>query len=432
MSSDYSILVTAFMKIGASIRFVILSVFSAAICSTLSFGQAVAPKPLSKFQLSDLTDNYSSAYLSSVFDRTIPDDIQVLALGEVSHGGYEPIAFKANMVKYLVEKKGYRRILLEWADVGMMRALRHYLNDPKASDPAFIAKWVKDFQSVEAVSDVFPDLLNWIKQFNDRNPKDKVALMGFELGKEISVINLIVYKYLIPFDHKESQKWIYELSSDISDTEKIELLNKWFISNEAALKMKLIEPDFWWLKYYIRNAVDGIGHLIRVSKTLVEKTDAANLFRDSVLAENVKYLSRGVKTIVSAHNGHVIRGQVKYMGNYLNQYFKDKYYVIATDYSKQALVDINNQDSTTKHKQRYIRKTFPQTPSAAANRLNEKYGLSEAILFYQDIIDRKIGQDINAIDANGHHLYMPEYQKNVDALVIFSHIYPSGKLKSPN
>ena len=329
------------MKISTSTLFVILSVFSATIFSPLSFGQAIDPKPLVKFQLSDLTNNYSSAYLSSVFDRTIPDDIQVLALGEVSHGGYEPIAFKANMVKYLVEKKGYRRILLEWADVGFIREMRRYLNDPKTNNGSYIAERAKKMQFVDAAAEATIDLFNWIKIFNDQHPKDRVEVMGFELGKEISVINLIVYKYLIPFDHKESQKWIYELSSDISDTEKIELLNKWFISNEAALKMKLTEPDFWWLKYYIRNAVDGIGHLIRDSKTLVEKTDAANLFRDSVLAENVKYLSRGVKTIVSAHNGHVIRGQVKYMGNYLNQYFKDKYYVIATDYSKQALVDID-------------------------------------------------------------------------------------------
>ncbi|TCD02458.1 erythromycin esterase family protein [Pedobacter psychroterrae] len=431
INNPNSILVTAFMKIGASTRFVILSVLSVTIFNALSFGQAIPPTQLAKFQLSDLTTNYSSAYLNSVFDDKIPDNVQVLALGEVSHGGYEPIAFNANMIKYLIEKKGYRKVLFEWADVGMLRAMRNYLNDPKASDAAYIPAWVKNSQSVDAVSEVFPDLLNWIKQYNDRNPKDRVEIMGFEIGKDQSLINRIVYKYLIPFDHKESQKWIYQLSSDISDVDKIQVLKDWFVTNEKGLKAELNEEDFWWLKYYIRNAVDGIGYLMRDSKTLVEKTDAANLFRDSVLAENVKYLSKGGKAIVSAHNGHVIKGQVKYMGNYLNQYFKDQYYVIATDYSKQALVDINNQDSTTKHTQRYIRKTFPQTLSAAANRLNEKYGISEAILFYQDIIDRKIGQDINAIDANGHHLYMPEYQKNVDALVIFSHIYPSGKLKSP-
>ncbi len=420
------------MKISTSTLIIILSVLSATIFSTLSFGQAVAPKPLAKFQLSDLTTNYSSAYLSSVFDRTIPDDIQVLALGEVSHGGYEPIAFKANMVKYLVEKKGYRRILLEWADVGFIREMRGYLNDPKTNNDSYIAERTKKMQFVDAAAEAKIDLFNWIKIFNDQHPKDRVEVMGFELSTQQYAINYITYKYLIPFDHQASLQYIYRLTSETSDAEKIELLKNWFNTHLAGLKTKLSEEEFWWLNYYVRNTVDGLGYIARDAKTMIEKTDAANLFRDSVLAENVKYLSRGVKTIVSAHNGHVIRGQVKYMGNYLNQYFKDKYYVIATDYSKQALVDINNQDSTTKHKQRYIRKTFPQTPSAAANRLNEKYGLSEAILSYQDIIDRKIGQDINAIDANGHHLYMPQYQKNVDALVIFSHIHPSGKLKSPN
>lgn len=420
------------MKINVSIRFVILSVFSATIFSTFSFGQTAAPKPLAKFQLNDLTANYSSAYLSSVFDDKIPDHVQVLALGEVSHGGYEPIAFKVNMIKYLVEKKGYRKILLEWVDLGFIREMRGYLNDPKTNNGSYIADRTKKMQFVDAAADATIDLFNWIKIFNDQHPKDRVEIMGFELSTQQYAIKYITYKYLIPFDHQASLQYVYRLTSEYSDAEKIELLKNWFDTHATGLKTKLSEEEFWWLKYHVRNAVDGLGYIAREAKTMIEKTDAANLFRDSVLAENVKYLSKGGKTIVWAHNGHVIRGQVKYMGNYLNQYLKDQYYVIATDYSKQALVDINNQDSMTKYKQRYVSKTYPQTPSAAANRLNEKYGLSEGILFYQDMIDRKIGQDINAIDANGHHLYMPEYQKNVDALVIFSHIYPSGKLKSPN
>ena len=406
---------------------IILNIAAIAIFNQFSYGQTIKNK-FPKLQLDSLTSNYSKKYLGSIFDGKIQDSVQIVALGEVSHGGYEPIAFKANMVKYLIESKGYRKVLFELSDIGGIRMLRSYLNSQKnANDTSYLAKSIKNAQFLDAAASVILNLFRWIKQYNDKHPQNMVEVMGFEIGKEQSVINFILNKYIIPYNYEQSQQYVYQLNSDISDADKIQILNKWLASNEPTLKAKLTKDDFSWLYFYIHNAVNGLNFLKKESKSRSEHTNDANLFRDSVLAENVRYLSGEAKAIVWAHNGHVIRTESKYMGNYLNQYFKTKYYVIATDFSKLAAVEANNNDSTGNDKKKYVTRTFQSGQSTAAYNILNKYGISEGIFFHQDMINMNITEDTNVIDANGLHLFIPAFHNSFDALVIFTNIYPTAK-----
>ncbi|RZK01655.1 MAG: hypothetical protein EOO43_24140, partial [Flavobacterium sp.] len=147
--------------------------------------------------------------------------------------------------------------------------------------------------------------------------------------------------------------------------------------------MKLNQEDFKWLSFYIHNAVNGMDNI----KYVVSNTgNKVSVFRDSVLFENVRSLSLKDKTIVWAHNGHVIRGEIKFMGNRLKNNLKSRYYVIATDYSTSANVQIMERDSTGNWGTRYITNVFKPAPSSASYRILETKGISGGIFFSDDLI----------------------------------------------
>ncbi|MDN3582070.1 erythromycin esterase family protein [Mucilaginibacter flavus] len=408
---------------------VMLSIVVIAIFNQFSYSQIISNKS-PKFQSDSLTIHYSNKYLSSVFDGKIADSVQIIALGEVSHGGYEPIAFKANMARYLIERKGYRNILFELPDVGRMRAMRNYLTNQTSNDTAYIGTWVKQAQFVNATASESLGLLKWIKQYNLNHPEDMVQVMGFEIGTGQSIISFILNKYIIPYDRGQGQQYMYQLTSDIADTAKITILNKWLLSSQSLLKTKISAEELRLLDFYIHNSVNGVGYLIKNSKAISEQSNAANLFRDSVMAQNIRFLSNNRKAIVWAHNGHVIRTVQGYMGNYLHRYFKDRYYVIASDFSKLAEVEINKNASIPNNNPQYITKTFTSAPTTAAYNILNKYGIAAGIFFEQDLRNMNIKEDTNAIDANGIHLFIPGLNNAFDALVFFSEIHPTAKQTS--
>jgi hypothetical protein len=399
--------------------YLIFSIYAVIIFNSCSYGQSTKNQ-LTKFELSSLTTNYSNSYLSSVFDKKITDAVQIVGLGEVSHGGYEPFAFKANMVKYLIENKGYRKFLIETDDFGPIRTLRKYLDDETITDTAYATQWVKNGGFPDATLAVWPGLFKWIKQYNIDHPKNKVEVMGLDVSEGDNTINFILTKYIIPYNYKESQQFAPLLPSAVP-------LNKWLTSNQPALKAKLSKDDFYWLSFYIRNALNSFNYYQKKLENDTDKSDAANLFRDSIMSENVKYLIGNDKSIIWAHNGHIVRADNKFMGTYMNQYYKSKYYAIATDFSKYAAVEVYHPDSMQVAHKRYPTKIFRSGATTSAYNILDKHGISEGIFFPQDLADMNIKQDVNIIDVGGLTFHFQQYHNLFDALVVFSMIYPTPK-----
>lgn len=414
-------LVCAFKFNVMVIRHAIILCASIIIFSNTScFGQAA------KFDLNTLTGTYSQKNFSSVFDDNISDSVKIVGLGEVSHGGYEPMAFKANMVKYLIENKGYRKLLIEFSDIGHIRMMRNYLTHQTKNDTSYINHWVKNGEFMNAFAAVLPDMLNWIRHFNDKHPKDMVQFMGFDIRSEQLDIKYILNRYIIPFNYQESQQYVDQLTSNISDSDKVDIINKWFHSNEAALKAKLKSDDFYWLAFYTRNVFNGLNFAIKDSKKDPKDKELSNLFRDSVMAQNVEYLTGNDKAIIWAHNGHTIRSPLKLMGNRLDNCYGKKYYVIATDFSKYAAVDVVNPD-TTQTTKKYVPRIYSSSPATAAYQLFNKYGISNGVYFSADLRKLNIDRNINIIDVNGLTGYFSELHNICDALVIFDNIYANPK-----
>lgn len=376
--------------------------------------------------LGPIESAFSVAHLSEVFDGRITDSIQIVGLGEVSHGTYEPMAFKVNMIKYLVEKKGYRKILLELSDFGSIRLMRRYLTDRNNRDTSYIQEWSKKNSFLAAPSASYKELFSWAKQFNLDHPHDSVVIVGFDLGVEKSIFNFILTSYVIPYSHQESLNLINQFEQPISDANKIGLIKLWYEKNKARLSTTLNDEEKYWLDLYIQNAIHGVDYLVKSSEADAMNPMKGIHFRDSILAKNVVHLSASDKAIIWAHNGHLIRGEVKFMGDYLNNYYRQKYYVIATDFSKYAVADVVITSPENRDEKKITTKIFKSDQRTAASIMLRDFGISKGIFFSDDLLDKTIPDYTNVIDAGGIQL-ITSGTHALDALVVFDYIYSQKK-----
>lgn len=369
---------------------------------------------------------YDKKLFNSIFEHKISNERKIIALGEFSHGAYEPIAFKANLVKYLIEVKGYRNILFELSDFSMIKEMREYLNDNNRIDQGFIEAYIKKNHFTRAVSSVYTDLFNWIKCFNLKNPKDLITINGFELDTNEKLIEYILNRYIIPLDYKKSQQYVFKLNSQMDYLDKLNVIKNWYHNDKKILEQVSKKKDIQELDLLIKNAIGSAQYQKKRTENQFNNNEEESLFRDSVMAENIIGLSADNKSIVWAHNGHVIRTGSNHMGTRMNKVFGKKLYVIVTDFSRCAAVDFVDQDSSCSDRFRYSTKIIFSGESSAANNLYKRYNIKEGIFCPKDLIKRKVGQNTNAIGALGSHFMIPGDSKSFDLLAVFENSYPDG------
>ena len=98
--------------------------------------------------------------------------VEVLMLGEASHGAKEFFLEKNEIIKYLIVNDGYTKIGFEHLDTEFAK-----INDfiqGKAIDLSTAMKNLRAYRTQE-----FVELFQWLKAYNDKNPSNKVMVFGF-------------------------------------------------------------------------------------------------------------------------------------------------------------------------------------------------------------------------------------------------------------
>jgi len=98
--------------------------------------------------------------------------VEVLMLGEASHGTKEFYLEKNKIIQYLVTHEGYMQIGFEHLDTEFVK-----INDfiqGKAVDLPTAMKNLRAYRMQE-----FLELFQWLKAYNDKNPNHKVKVFGF-------------------------------------------------------------------------------------------------------------------------------------------------------------------------------------------------------------------------------------------------------------
>ncbi|GIJ63211.1 erythromycin esterase family protein [Virgisporangium aurantiacum] len=99
----------------------------------------------------------------------------VVGLGESTNGAHEHLVLNHDLVRHLVEKRGFRAIALEedWTmGIQIDRYVRHGDGDPRALLPDAGLPW----RTVEML-----DLIRWMRAFNVAHPNDPVAFLGADV-----------------------------------------------------------------------------------------------------------------------------------------------------------------------------------------------------------------------------------------------------------
>lgn len=273
-----------------------------------------------------------SKYATAVSELTIPEQTQIVALGEATHGNAEFQRLKLDVFQILVERYGVRAFALE-GDFGGCEAVNRYIHGGEgtaAEAAAAIGFAIYRTQEME-------DLITWMRSYNETaNPGEDLCFYGFDMQR---------YEY--------SYRYLLEAGREAGiDTAKLEEL--WDGETDAYADCYPSDQ-----RAEIFNAVKnelpaGHAQAIHFTDVLLQNielgkyTDDAgtgNARRDQMMAENTMWIlgqeqARGNRCIfISGHNGHVEQfgsyGQgSKVMGNLLADALGDEYFVIGTDFYK--------------------------------------------------------------------------------------------------
>lgn len=390
-------------------------------CSSMA---QVPDKQIPFSPIGSLSLDAGTDWLAKFYGSKISDSVRIVGLGEVSHGSYEPMAFKAKMIQYLVEEKGYRNILFEASDFTNIRPIRDYLSSNTLEDNK-VERFQKLAPSTVPMNRFYGEVFGWIKKYNMAHPNDKVQVAGIDVNDESTLFNYVLNKFIIPSDPVEGEKFVYRMAN-IADPSKLTLIRNWFDGNKTALSNRFPKSEIDWLDYHLADSEHGV-QLVKMKMADSSDTSPAYFYRDSIMAMNVRRLAGSKKAIITAHNAHVARMIAPMMGNHLSKSFSSGYYVILTDFSKQAHVHLVRR--TQKQWADYYTKTFNAEPTTAAAEISHTFRIPSGMFLHKDILKYRIIDRTNAIDVFGLQSVIFAYPRVFDALVVFENITTNGNAK---
>lgn len=241
-------------------------------------------------------------------------DANVIALGEATHGTHEFFAFKHRMVRWLVERRGFRAFLME-ASVMDVTALDDWVRGVGADDA--ITELMGRHLALVWNTEEVRDLLVWMRAFNRAHPDDPVRFLGFDpqlatpssdcLGKFLAKAApervadaRLAARHLTPVTHEFAYNEYP--SRPLADRERardglLKLLGRLTL-NEVALTAATSPAEF-------RRAQHCARLLVQTEETRNFDED----LREPYMADNILRAigEHGGRGIVWAHNFHISR-----------------------------------------------------------------------------------------------------------------------------
>lgn len=328
------------------------------------------PEIKAKKEISDL-----SKYAQKIEDIKIDDQVEIIGLGEATHGNKEFQELKLDLLKKLVKDENVRGFALE-CDFSEGMKIDSYVKSGKfQKNPSKILSF-PIYHTNE-----MNNLINWIKKYN-QNHDEKISFYGFDMQNPENSIKLLkdfVKKENIDFDIK---------SLEILEEDKISIKDP---------KMKVLEENLKKLnekldkntkeKRLIENIISSFPYY-----KMVDDYVKSSEYRDKKMAENISWIKdyeKNSRIMIAGHNGHIGKKESMYknMGENLNEKYKKLYFTIGTDFYK-TKVNIK----TVQKNQRTIQKFISADPFAyGAKNYNNSY--------YLDFSKVKDGDCKNILDS---------------------------------
>lgn len=272
-------------------------------------------------------------------------DVDIIALGESTHGTKEFFQFKHRMLAFLVEEMGYRVFAIE-ANFSEALLVNEYVlygtGDPlEALTNMYFWTW----NTREVL-----EMIMWMRHYNESKPLDeRVRFYGFDMQfaniasrevlvflkqtnpelyssvyESLSLIRSPLFSFSVCSD-----SIIEQIKSDISITG--DFLSLYSISESKTHTIKEL--------LMIQQHYEILCQFIELQESLLqtEKKPYRNI-RDSCMAENIRWIQNyegaGTKVVVWAHNGHIAFGSQYQMGSFLKNMYGSRYYALGFGFGK--------------------------------------------------------------------------------------------------
>lgn len=371
--------------------------------------------PLHKFPFPYVPMVASGEWVPAAFDHRIVDSIGIVGIGEVTHGAQEPSSIKATVVKYLIDKRGFRKLLFEYPNASLA-VLNYYLTEGKFKSTDTLYMLTAATRAGSFTDRSFFELMQWLKQYNLNHPEDMVQLKGFDIS---GASESFAHYFRLNFNELLDSVTRLNVDSAMREGGNVNnasrLIIEWFYKNQDAVRERLKKyyPD---LLYNVKNAGLALEHNERQNINFY----GAAAFRDSIMAANINEQSRDVKSVAWAHNLHITTADhAVSMGNYLRKVRQD-YYTIITDFTGPGRIY-----AVTENKKVITRVIFPSKKTAAC-KLADKYKLPAGVVFFKDLVlMKKTGTLFNAVDKFGNNIVLGKGH-GFDAMILSDSLTPAA------
>jgi erythromycin esterase-like protein len=267
--------------------------------------------------------SHQKQYSQYVFLDSALTGVEILALGESTHGTHEFFASKTQMIQYAVTNHHYKAIGIEADFAGTLVTNHYVLNKNGTLKEAGYMMGISAWMTQEMDS-----LIEWLADYNSNLPvAEKVHIFGFDYRGTLGLI-----------------EYISGIAKQISfpDTASFDTLKKWRLASD--INLMYYDSLAGRFSKYLRNTNPDLQQHMRfcldaLRKVLADKQGSKNLImysnnRDKWMYENVLYHKQKFnRMILWAHNEHIARKSgakgLTIMGQYLSDTFVNRYYAIA-------------------------------------------------------------------------------------------------------
>jgi len=258
-------------------------------------------------------------------------DVELVGLGEASHGTSQFFQLKQHIVEFLVREMGYTAIALESSMSGCSR-INEYILYGKGDLPACLAdQGYMAWDTQEMIT-----LLLWLRNYNETAPEEKkVRIYGIDLHfNAIARKGLLDYIHQFApavqsvadsvFDHLNEQDslWPFQLNKDslAALAPPMQVIAGYFQQHRDELIRVSTKENF-------EKNLDLLENIRMDMLVSIEMTESG--LRDRFMAEHIlsikNKLKPGSKVIVWAHNVHVSFDTVWTGTHTMGYYLKEKY-----------------------------------------------------------------------------------------------------------
>lgn len=298
-------------------------------------------------------------YISTIEQMDIPSGVQIIGLGEATHGNVEFQQLKKDVFKALIKNENVHVFILE-GDFGGAQQINDFILNGKGTAKEAIDALDYGIYKTEQMI----ELVEWMHDYNaTANENEKVYFYGNDMQRyDYNKKGLLDFYAIV--NEEAAKKYTEQLEHVSNDTMR-DLTENQLDELDETIDQIIADLQSNETTYVEQTSTESFAFALQYAEVMKQRTQLfmneeqyTNL-RDTYLADNLQWIvdfeaARGHdKVFVSAHNGHIEKTSASFgyksMGDYLDEVYGDNYFAIGTDFINSEFQALNRGSDERKH-----------------------------------------------------------------------------------